>query len=101
MKVLTEQSIDLIIARVHLEKSNVFDFLKSVKVNAKFHHVPFVCFCGKRSETAIALDPILAKSSRALGADKYMSVEDYSCGSEYDFAKIREELEGCLPEQLP
>jgi CheY-like chemotaxis protein len=97
MRILREGSIDLIIARVHLEKSNVFDFLKAVKHDAKFHSIPFVCFCGRRSATARALDPILARSSRALGADKYLSVEDFRCGLHYDFDKIREAVESCLP----
>jgi CheY-like chemotaxis protein len=95
MSALAEQSIDLIIARVHLEKSNVFDFLKDVKATERYRQIPFICFCGRRTSSARALDPIISRSSKALGAEKYINVEDYCCGEQCDFDKLRIAIENC------
>lgn len=99
LRILAEQSVDLIIARVHLEKTNIFDFLKTVKKEPKFHDIPFICFCGRHTHASRVFDPVLARSSEALGADKYISADDFLCGSHYDFDKIRQAVESFLPEQ--
>ncbi|PWT95812.1 MAG: hypothetical protein C5B53_10870 [Candidatus Melainabacteria bacterium] len=97
LRILASQSVDLIIARVHLEKSNVFDFLKKVKGTEQYQHIPFICFCGRRTSSARSLDPIISRSSQVLGADKYINVEDYCCGEQCDYDKLRIAVESCLP----
>lgn len=99
MRILAGQNIDLIIARVHLENTNVFDFLRIVKRDPQLHKIPFICFCGRHTHASKAFDPVLARSSEALGADKYISADDFLCGSHYDFEKMRGAVESCLPEQ--
>ena len=96
MEVLASQKVDLIIARVHLEKSNVFDFLKEVKGTERYRRIPFICFCGRRTNSARALDSILSRSSKVLGADKYINVEDFCCGERCDYDKLRIAIESCL-----
>ena len=96
LQVLASGSVDLIIARVHLERSNVFDFLKKVKSTKQYQHIPFICFCGRRTNSARSLDPIISRSSKVLGADKYINVEDYCCGEQCDYDKLRVAIESCL-----
>jgi CheY-like chemotaxis protein len=96
LKLMAQEKIDLIISRVHLEKSNIFVFLRLVKTDPKFRHIPFICYSGHRNYLARTLDPILAQSCKALGADRYISVEDYRHGFTYDLNKIKQDIESCL-----
>lgn len=101
LRVLASRTVDLIIARVHLETSNVFDFLKKVKSTEQYQHIPFICYCGRRTSSARSLDPIVSKSSEVLGADKYINVEDYCCGEQCDYDKLRIAVESCVANASP
>lgn len=78
---------DLIVSAVHLEHDgSVFDFLKTVKTNIRFHHIPFVFYCSKSSTFARSVRHGLQIAACALGAEKYITMEHY------DRDTLRDEL---------
>jgi CheY-like chemotaxis protein len=96
LSVLTTQKIDMIISRVHLEEGSVFEFIRIVKENPQLANLPFICFCGKLSDTAKTLDHALAKAAETLGADKYVSLEHFCSDDDCDYDRLRGEIESCL-----
>jgi hypothetical protein len=75
---LLKNDLDLIISAVHLEyDGSVFDLLKLAKANPATSHVPFVFYCSQSSTFARSVRDGLQIASRALGADKYITMEDF------------------------
>jgi len=99
LSILETNQIDLIISRVHLERASVFEFIKAVKQNPLLSSIPFVCFCGKRTEIAKLLDETLAKAAHMTGADRYLILEQFCSENDCcDFDRLRREIESCIPE---
>jgi CheY-like chemotaxis protein len=96
LNALHERNFDLIISRVHLERNDMFGFLRTVKNDPSLKGLPFICFCGRRTQLSIALDDVLSLSSRTIGADKYISINNYSFGDDCDLDGIRNAIESCL-----
>jgi CheY-like chemotaxis protein len=96
MKFLNNSQIDLIIARVHLEEGNVFEFIRAIKENIKLKNIPLVCFCGSRSEIAHTIDHTLARVSAVFGVDRYISLDRYCVEDDCDFIALRQEIESVL-----
>lgn len=94
--ILQSTQVDLIISRVHLERSSVFEFIKTVKENTQLSDIPFICFCGKRTEAAKTLDHVLAKAAEVMGADKYLVLDHFCADQDCDLDRLRTEIEGCL-----
>lgn len=100
MDILNSEWIDLIISRVHLAKDSLFDFLNRVKEDRHLQHIPFICFCGKLSQHALMLDPVMAKVGLMRGAEKYISLQEYCCDDSCDFEALERAIEECLREDL-
>ena len=90
---LAEQSnIDLIISAVHLEyDGSVFDFLRVAKSNPSTSKIPFVFYCARSTKFARSVRDGLQIAARALGADKYITMEIF------DAYELRVEFAECLP----
>jgi CheY-like chemotaxis protein len=66
----------LIISAVHLEyDGSVFDFLKLAKGHPSTRDVPFVFYCSQSSTFARSVRDGLQIAARALGAEKYITME--------------------------
>lgn len=96
MNVLQSRRVDLIISRVHLEQNSVFEFIKMVKENTQLSNIPFICFCGRRTEVAKTLDHVLAKAAETMGVDRYLVLDHFCAEQDCDFDKLRAEIEDCL-----
>lgn len=96
--VLKENAIDLIIARVHLEQGNVFEFVRRIKHHASYAHIPLVCFCGQRTQLARQLDASMKKASAAFGADGYICIDRFCSQNNCDFDSLRAAIESILTE---
>jgi PleD family two-component response regulator len=96
MSVLEHEKVNLIISRVHLEQGNVFDFIRHIKTDSRYKHLPLLCFCGKRTELAKTMDRSLAKAVRVFGADGYICLDHFCSGDSCDFEGLRREIESVL-----
>lgn len=93
---LREISFDLIIIRVHLEKSDVFTVVKSLRNNRLCSQLPIICFCGRRTETARQLDPVLEQATIAAGATGYLCIDTFFAGGELKLEALRDTIENLL-----
>lgn len=92
MEVLRETAIDLIISDVHLQNGgSVFDFLRWTKGDPHLRGIPFVCFSSEPPELGKYLADGARTAARALGAAKYMTMENF------DTKVFRQEIEWLLP----
>ena len=90
---LAKQRFDLIISAVHLEyDGSVFDFLRLAKGSPATKHIPFIFYCSQSSKFARSVRDGLQIAARALGADKYITMETY------ELKQLRKELLEYLPE---
>ena len=92
---LEHHHFDLIISAVHLEfDGSVFDFLRFAKGNPKTSHIPFVFYCSQSSRFARFVRDGLEIASRALGANRYITMEYYSRdGLRAEFQKYLPQLD--------
>ena len=96
MEMLNSRSIDLIVSRFHLVSSSMFEFLRWVKRDRHLKKIPFVCFCGRLTEHARNLDPLMAKVSLAIGAEKYISLSEYCSENSCNVQRLRIAIEDSL-----
>lgn len=96
LSIVKHKKIDLIIARMHLEQSNVFEFIRAIKEDNRYKEIPLLCFCGKRSEMAKIMDETLAHATQVFGADKYISLDHFCIEDNCDFESLRREIEAVL-----
>lgn len=93
---LLGKDLHLIISAVHLEHDgSVFDLLKLAKGNPSTSHIPFVFYCSQSSMFARSVRDGLQIAARALGADKYITMELF------DVEELRGEFIEFLPELNP
>ncbi len=82
MELLRHHEVDLIIADVHLQNGgSIFDFLRWVKGDPHMHGVPFVCFSTEPPEVPKYLRDGVRTAARAMGAAKYMTMEQFDRGA--------------------
>ncbi len=96
--ILQENAIDLIIARVHLEQGSVFEFVRRIKHDGSYAHIPLLCFCGRRTQLARQLDASMKKASETFGADGYMCIDQFCSEHNCDFDALRKAIESFLME---
>lgn len=94
MQYLRSQSADMIISAVHLEESNVFDFLQWVKGDPAHRDLPFVFFCAEPTEVAKYVSGAITTAARVLGATKYIAQE------QFDQAALKQEVNSILRQYL-
>ena len=76
---LLRDDLHLIISAVHLEyDGSVFDFLKLAKGSPATSRIPFVFYCSLSSLFARSVRDGLQIAARALGADKYITMETFA-----------------------
>ncbi len=92
MEILRNSEIDLIISDVHLQNGgSVFDFLRWTKGDPHIITIPFVCFSSEPPEIGKYLSDGMRTAARALGAAKYITMENF------DATAFRQEIEWLLP----
>lgn len=73
---LSNGAYHMIISAVHLEyDGSVFDFLKLAKGHPATKHLPFIFYCSQSSIFARSVRDGLQIAARALGAEKYITME--------------------------
>lgn len=93
MEILRQREVDLIIADVHLQNGgSIFDFLRWVKGDPHMRAVPFICFSTEPEEVPKYLRDGVRTAARALGAAKYMSME------QFDRSAFIAEIDWLLPQ---
>lgn len=93
LEILWHEEIHLIVSAVHLEESDAYDFLTTVKGDMRLHEIPFVFICLPGTQVARHINHTLELAANALGATKYLSTEEKSK------ALIQEEILSCLQER--
>ena len=91
----TEDHIDVVISRVHIENESVFDFLKEIKSRDQHKDVRFMMICSDPSEFAKAVDETVRTAAEIMGVDKYLTMKTY------DVEKLMKEIEAIIPRTLP
>jgi CheY-like chemotaxis protein len=76
--VLQKERIDMIVAAVHLENTDTYEFLNRMQMDASWRSIPFVFLSLRRSELARYIDHGLSLAAQALGAAGYLSIDDKS-----------------------
>ena len=96
LKALHSEKFDAIISRVHLKDDDVFQFVQDLKSDPALAHIPVICFCGLRSRVANIANSALDKVSRSLGANAFLSLEDFCVGEDCDFDSMRSAIEAAI-----
>ncbi len=92
MDILRGSDISLIICDVHLQNGgSVFDFLRWTKGDPHLRTVPFICFSAEPTEVGKYLADGVRTAARALGAARYLTME------QFDAKFFRQEVEWLLP----
>lgn len=99
LEALRKESVDLIISRVHLRTDDVFQFLREIKSDIVLARIPVICFCGLRSRMANLTRGAVEAASLTMGADAYLSIEDFCSGEKCDLERMRTAIEVFLVEQ--
>ncbi len=96
IEVLKVRHVDLIISDVHLQNGgNVFDFLRWVRRHPATKNTPFVMFSSKPTPLAKFFEDGIRTSARLLGAEMYITMEDFDSG---EFCK---KIDSLLPVEHP
>ncbi len=94
MEILRNTDFDLIMSDVHLQNGgSVFDFLRWVKGDPHLRSTPFVCYSSEPQEVGRYLADGVRTAARALGAARYISMENF------DGPALLEEIEWLIPEE--
>jgi len=78
LEVLQRKRIDMIVSGVHLENTDSYEFLNRIKADEKLKSIPFVFVSLRRSDVARCVDHGLSLAARALGANRYLSIDTHS-----------------------
>jgi PleD family two-component response regulator len=89
---LENERFDLIISKVFFEYNDPFHFLREVKSNPKTERLPFLCFAARQSEVARQFKAPLQKSFSALGAQGYLSLDEYCDEVKCDYDRLRKDI---------
>lgn len=90
MSVLARNEMDVIVSAVFLRNESVFDFLRLCKADSRTAEKPFIFYCSKHSAFARSVRDGLQIAARAMGADKYITMEDFNG------AALRDEIEDTI-----
>lgn len=96
IELLRQRNFDLVISRVHFKTQDVFHFLRTIKGDPFLAKIPVVCFCGLRSELAKVAHDSVELACRTLGADDYLSIEEFCDGEECNLEAMREAIESII-----
>jgi PleD family two-component response regulator len=89
---LEKEPFELIISKVFFEYADPFHFLRTVRSNPKTQRLPFLCFAARQSEVARQFKSPLQKSFSALGAQGYLSLDEYCDEVKCDYDRLRKDV---------
>ena len=95
---LKTEVFDLIIASLHFDDSQMFEFIRLVKQNDKNAYAPIICFCSRDTSMSRLIHESLEHSTKALGAWMYIAEHAYNVYQDPD-AELRRVMERCLTEE--
>ncbi len=93
-----KEPFDLIVAALHFDGSQMFEFLRAVKDSPVNSHQPLICFCSRDTPMARFLHQSLAVTTHVLGAWMYLDEHSYNVYQDPD-AELRRVIERCLTER--
>jgi two-component system cell cycle response regulator len=90
---LHREAVNMIIIAVHLQDGNVFDFIRTVRAdpNPDIKKLPLICLNLNPRLRARYLNESLAISAKALGADRFITMQSY------DAESLWKQIEQMLP----
>lgn len=92
LHLLQRHQIDLLLVAVHLENSDGFALLRSVKADDKLRALRVVFFCDKPAFIARYANDIVRAAGKALGAYRYVVMESPNP------VRFKQLVEECLPD---
>ncbi len=95
LETLHSEPVNMIIVAVHLQEGNVFDFIRTVRAdpNASIKKLPLICLNLNPRLHARFLNDSLEVSAKALGADKFITMQPY------DAAVLWAQIKQMLPDE--
>ncbi len=97
-KEIQERAFDLIIASIHFDNSQMFEFIREVNSNPMNASKPIISFCSRDTPMTRVLDESLSCSTKVLGAWMYLAEHAYNVYKNPD-AELRRVMERCLTEE--
>ncbi len=95
---LQSESFDLVVAAIHFDDSQMFEFIREVKKSKKNATKPIICFCSRDTPMSRLIHESLEASTKALGAWMYLAEHSYNVFQNPD-AELRRVMERCLTEE--
>ena len=95
LEILHREPVNMVIVAVHLQDGNVFDFIRAIRSDADtgLRRVPIICLNVSPRLHAPYLNDSLETCAKALGADRFITMEPY------DAARLWREIERMLPSE--
>ncbi len=75
---LTEHDFDLIVATLHFDDSQMFEFLQEVRAIPRNSGKPIICFCTRNTAMTQLMHETLHRSTAAFGAWMYIDMQSYA-----------------------
>jgi DNA-binding response OmpR family regulator len=95
---LQAEAFDLIVAGLHFDDSQMFEFIREVKKSRKNADKPIICFCSRDTPISRLIHESLENTTKALGAWMYLAEHAYNVYQNPD-AELRRIMERCLSEE--
>jgi DNA-binding response OmpR family regulator len=95
---LDSEGFDLIIAGLHFDDSQMFEFLREAKKSRKNADKPIICFCSRDTPMSRLIHQSLETSTKAFGAWMYLAEHSYNVYQNPD-AELRRVMERCFTEE--
>jgi CheY-like chemotaxis protein len=96
--ILNAEAFDLIVAGLHFDDSQMFEFIREVKQSRNNAVKPIICFCSRDTPMSRLIHESLEHSTKALGAWMYLAEHSYNVYQNPD-AELRRVMERCLTEE--
>lgn len=89
LETLHSEFVNMIIVAVHLQEGNVFDFIRTVRAdpNPSIKNLPLICLNLNPRLHARYLNDSLEISAKALGANKFITMQPYDAVALWDQIK--------------
>ena len=77
--VLQSQRVDMIVVAIHLEEGNVFEFIRTIRLDpdAKIACLPIICLNLDPQLHAPRMNEHLKNSAKSLGANQFITMEPF------------------------
>lgn len=88
---LSEHDFELIIATLHFDYSQMFEFLREVRTTPRSAGKPVICFCTRDTAMTRLMQETISRSTSAFGAWMYLDLKSYD-----DSHELRRVIDRCL-----